>query len=125
MLVHFPVACWSLAVIADFASLSLGRMAWQWSGPLFIVGCVTAFAAMLAGLVDFVRFSDTLVVPGAYFHMAAMVAALLLFCIRLLQGPYGLEPVAPSTAALVIDACGFIALVIGGWFGGQMVYGAD
>jgi uncharacterized membrane protein len=38
-IVHFPIACWSLAVVADFASLLLGEAAWQWSGGPLVVGC--------------------------------------------------------------------------------------
>lgn len=122
-LVHFPVACWSLAVIADFASLGLGRAAWQWTTGLLVAGCVTALVAMLAGLLDVVRVPEGAAMRDAVVHMGAMTLALLLFGARLLLGPYGLQPSAPGTLALVLDACGFIALVAGGWFGGKLVYG--
>lgn len=123
--VHFPVACWSLAVGADFASLYWGQAAWQWTTGLLVAGCVMAMVAMMAGLVDIARVPGQAmhtVMRDACLHMAMMVAAFLIFCVRLLLGPYGFEPAAPSTLALVLDAGGFIVLVIGGWFGSRLVY---
>lgn len=122
-LVHFPVACWSLAVCADFASLYFGRAAWQWTPALLVVGCVTALAAMLAGLLEIVHLTEGAALRDTHVHMIAMILALVLFGARLLLGPYGLEPIAPGALALALDAGGFIALVVGGWFGGRLVYG--
>src|SRR3546814_14287794 len=45
-LVHFPVACWSLATIADVASLWLGQPAWWLAGVLLVIGTIAALAAM-------------------------------------------------------------------------------
>lgn len=59
----------------------------------------------------------------AYVHMGAMMLALILFTIRLLLGPFDFQPAAPTAMALVLDAGGFVALAIGGWFGGRLVYG--
>ncbi len=74
-LVHFPIACWSLAVVSDFASLWLGESAWRWSGGLLAVGCVVALAAMLAGLMEFSRIPEGPAMRDAYLHMTAMLVA--------------------------------------------------
>src|SRR6185312_11054182 len=92
-LVHFPVACWSLAVAADFASLHFGPAAWPWSSGPLTVGCVMA------------------------------LLALALFATRLLLRLDHLQPLVPDTLSLLLDAGGFLALAVGGWLGGRLVYG--
>ncbi|MGY0799259.1 DUF2231 domain-containing protein [Lysobacter sp. A286] len=122
-LVHFPVACWSLAVVADFASLWLGESAWRWSGGLLAVGCTMALAAMVAGMLELSRVPEGAAMRDAWLHMAAMLIAFSLFAVRLVLRLDQLQPLAPDTVSLLLDAGGFLALVIGGWFGGRLVYG--
>lgn len=122
-LVHFPIACWTLAVAADFISLLYGTTTWRWTDGLLAVGCVVALVAMAAGLVEIVRIPDgSAAMRAAVIHVGAMIAALLLFAARLLQGPYGLQPVAPNLLSFVLDVAGFTALFVGGWFGGRLVH---
>src|SRR3546814_16759232 len=85
-LVHFPVACWTLAVIADFTGIWLGRQAWQWSGGLLVVGCTMALAAMVAGLMELTRVPEGDALRDTYIHMGVMLAAFSLFVFRLLAG---------------------------------------
>lgn len=122
-LVHFPVACWSLAVAADFASLHFGAAAWSWSGGLLAVGCEMAVVAMLAGLLELARVPEGVAMRDAYLHMSAMLVALLLFATRLLLRLDHLKPLAPNIASLLLDTGGFLALAAGGWLGGKLVYG--
>ncbi|MGB6242699.1 MAG: DUF2231 domain-containing protein [Castellaniella sp.] len=122
-LVHFPVACWSLAVVSDLASLWVGEAAWRWSAGLLAIGCVTALAAMLAGLMELARIPDGPALRDTYWHMGIMLAAFALFTARLLTGLDQLQPLAPGWPALLLDVAGFIALAIGGWLGGRLVYG--
>lgn len=122
-LVHFPVACWSLATATDFASLWLGEPAWQWSGGLLAVGCAMAVLAMLAGLWELAQVPDGPALRDTYLHMGIMLTAFALFTVRLLTRLDHLQPLAPDTLSLVLDALGFIALAIGGWLGGRLVYG--
>ncbi|TEA78791.1 DUF2231 domain-containing protein [Allopusillimonas ginsengisoli] len=122
-LVHFPIACWSLAVIADFASLRLGEAAWRWSGGLLAVGCVMAIVAMLAGLLELQRVPEGVPLRDTYLHMSIMIIAFILFTARLLLRLDHLQPLAPDKLSLLLDAAGFLALALGGWLGGRMVYG--
>lgn len=122
-LVHFPVACWSLAVAADFAGLRWGETSWQWSGGLLAVGCGMALLAILAGLMELPRVPEGPALRDVYLHMAAMLAALTFFGLRLILRLDHLRPMAPDGVSLLLDACGFIALVAGGWLGGRLVYG--
>jgi uncharacterized membrane protein len=122
-IVHFPIACWSLAVVADFASLRFGEMAWQWSGGLLAVGCVMAFVAMAAGMMELARIPEGPALRDTWLHMALMLAAFTFFIIRLLLRLDGMQPLAPDGLSLLLDACGFLALAAGGWLGGRLVYG--
>lgn len=122
-LVHFPVACWSLAVAADVAGLWLGEAAWRWSGGLLALGCGIALIAMLAGMIELPRVPDGAPMKDAWIHMGAMLTAFTFFTARLLLRLDDLRPLAPDIVSLMLDAGGFIALVVGGWFGGRLVYG--
>jgi uncharacterized membrane protein len=121
-LVHFPIACWSLAMATDVAGLWLGEVAWQWSGGLLAVGCGMALVAMLAGLVELARVPEGPAMRVAYWHMGAMLCAGMLFGARLLSRLDGLHSLAPNTASLLLDTAGFICLGLGGWLGGRLVY---
>lgn len=122
-LVHFPIACWSLAVVADFAGLLYGEAAWRWSGGLLAVGCGMALLAMTAGLLEMSRVPEGPALRDTYWHMGAMMTALTFFSCRLLLRLEHLQPLAPDALSLWLDAGGFIALAIGGWLGGKLVYG--
>lgn len=122
-LVHFPIACWTLAVAADFASLRFGAAAWSWSGGLLAVGCGVAVLAMLAGMMELARVPEGPALRDAWWHMGVMLVALLLFTTRLLLRLDHLTPLAPDAVSLLLDVGGFLALAIGGWLGGRLVYG--
>ncbi len=122
-LVHFPVACWTLAVVTDVAGLVWGEAAWSWSAGLLVAGCLMAVVAMLAGLIEFTRVPEGAAMRDAYLHMGLMVLALALFATRLLLRLDQHRPLAPDAVALLLDAGGFAALAVGGWFGGRLVYG--
>lgn len=122
-LVHFPVACWSLAVATDVASLWFGEAAWRWSGGLLAVGCTMALAAMLAGMMELPRVPEGAAMRDAWAHMGAMLAAFTFFTARLLLRLDHLQPLAPDAISFALDAAGFLTLAVGGWFGGRLVYG--
>lgn len=121
-LVHFPVACWSLAVAADFAGLWLGETAWRWSGGLLAVGCAMALAAMLAGLMELPRVPEGAAMQTAYWHMGAMLLACTAFLVRLLWRLEDWRPLEPDAVSLLLDTAGFFCLAAGGWLGGRLVY---
>lgn len=121
-LVHFPIACWSLAVVADFAGLWFGETAWRWSGGLLAVGCAMALAAMLAGMMELTRVPEGGAMQVAYWHMGAMLAACALFIVRLLLRLEDWRPLEPDAVSLLLDTAGFFCLAVGGWLGGKLVY---
>ncbi|HEX8754827.1 MAG TPA: DUF2231 domain-containing protein, partial [Steroidobacteraceae bacterium] len=80
-------------------------------------------AAMLAGVVELARVPEGAAMRDAYLHMGAMLTALTLFAIRFFLRLDHLKPLAPDALSLVLDAGGFLALAVGGWLGGKLVYG--
>ena len=122
-IVHFPVACWSLAVAADAAGPWFGETVWRWSAGLLGVGCAMALPAMLAGLMELRRVPEGVAMRDAYAHMSAMLLAFVLFAARLLLRLEHGRPLPPDALALLLDAAGAVALLVGGWLGGRLVYG--
>jgi uncharacterized membrane protein len=118
-LVHFPVACWSLAVVSDVTSVWLGEAAWRWSGGLLAVGCAMALAAMLAGMMELSRVPEGAPMRDPWTHMGAMLIAFTAFTARLLLRLDHLQPLAPDIISFALDAAGFLALAVGGWFDGR------
>lgn len=124
MLVHFPVACWSLATFADIASFRYGETAWQLAGTLMAIGIVMALPAMLAGLIELIRVPDErAVMRDAYLHMGVMMLAFALYIGSLMMRIDAMHFIAPGNAAIIVSVCGFLALSAGGWLGGRLVYG--
>lgn len=121
-LVHFPIACWSLAVLSDFAGMWWGDAAWRWSGGLLAVGCLCALAAMTAGLLEMARIQEGDALRDATWHMALMLVAFTLFALRLMLRLDHMKPLPPNHMSLLLDTAGFLALALGGWLGGKLVY---
>ncbi|ODS90783.1 MAG: hypothetical protein ABS45_14055 [Comamonas sp. SCN 65-56] len=121
-LVHFPIACWTLAVVADFASLRWGEAAWHWSAGLLTVGCLMALVAVIAGMAEIPNVPEGRAQRTVNLHMGLMLVAFTLFATRLLLRIEHTQPLAPDATALVLDALGITTLVAGGWLGAQLVY---
>ncbi|HXS73303.1 MAG TPA: DUF2231 domain-containing protein [Rhodanobacteraceae bacterium] len=129
-LVHFPIACWSLATAADLASLHWGEPTGRSAGALMVVGTVSAVPAMLAGFYELGTLAEDSPATGdVYRHMGAMTCALLLYAVSLFLRLEHTRLLAPGTLAIACSVLGFICLSIGGWLGGKLVYthrlGAD
>lgn len=123
-LVHFPIAGWSLATIADIASLWLGEPAWRFAAMSLSVGCLAALAAMAAGLWELVKLRDgNPALPVANRHMLFALAAFCAYATSLLLRWSHGELHAPGMPALAASIIGFVLLGITGWLGGQLVYG--
>ena len=121
--VHFPVACWSLATFADIASLWLGQPAWWLAGVLLAIGTLAALAAMATGLVEFVRIeAGNPALRDANRHMLLVMAAWMLYAASLFLRVQDMALVAPGLPALATSIAGFLCLGAAGWMGGKLVY---
>lgn len=122
-LVHFPIAGWSLATLADLASLWLGEPACRFAAVLMLVGCVGALAAMAAGLLEFAKLREgSRALKVAMRHMLFALSAFCAYATSLMLRVSNHQLHAPGTMALATSVTGFVLLGVAGWLGGQLVY---
>jgi uncharacterized membrane protein len=123
-LVHFPVACWSLATAGDLASLFWREPAWRFSGVLMAIGTVTAVAAMAAGFFELRKIdANAPAMRDANRHMLLAMAAWFCYAASLFLRLRGLTLASPGALETGFSAGGFIILCAVGWLGGKLVYG--
>ncbi len=123
-LAHFPVACWSLATIADIASSRYGPPAWHLAGTLLWIGALVAIPTILVGVFELIRIpKEPAPVRAGFMHMGCMFVAFLLYLVSLLLRVRGGHILHPDIAALTFSVIGFVFLLVGGWLGGTLVYG--
>lgn len=121
-LVHFPVTILSAGTACDLAAIIGVEGAGQFSGPLISIGLITALAAMIAGLMDLGKVppkgeSDA----NKHLYLMSSAVSLYLFAVlaRLEAGAF---VDGPQLYAVVLSTAGFVVMVIGAWFGAQLVY---
>lgn len=123
-LVHFPVACWSLATCADLASLVWGRPAWMLAGALLVIGTLTALAAMASGFMELLKLdADHPATRDVNRHMLLMMTAWSLYAASLFLRLDGMALTRPDAIDIGLGVAGFAVLAVAGWFGGKLVYG--
>jgi uncharacterized membrane protein len=123
MLVHFPIALWTFSVGADVVGwVTRWPPCWQIGFVALVAGLAMGAVAIVAGLLDY---SD---IPPAHaardtavLHMMVMCSVWLLFLVAAaIRGvPDG---DVPSPFATMVSGVAEIALLWGGWLGGQLVY---
>jgi uncharacterized membrane protein len=122
-LVHFPIACWSLATAGDLASLLLGEPAWRFSGMLLVAGIGFSLPAMLAGLLELTRLGvDSPAVHDVNRHMIMVMLALAFYTASLFLRLQGMHLIRPGALAIGSGLVGFLFLCVAGWLGGKLVY---
>ena len=123
-LVHFPIACWSLATAADLASLVWGEPAWRFAGMLLVAGIGFSIPAMLAGFLELVKIADDHpAIKDVNRHMIVVMTALAFYTTSLFLRLRGSTLTEPDLLAIASSVAGFLFLCIAGWLGGKLVYG--
>lgn len=123
-LVHFPIACWSLATAADLASLLWGEPAWRLAGVLLVAGIGFSIPAMLAGFFELAKVAeDNPAISDVNRHMIAVMTALAFYTASLFLRLQGTHLTEPGMLAIALGVLGFLALAVAGWLGGRLVYG--
>lgn len=121
--VHFPIACWSLATAADVASLWWGKPAWMLAGVLLALGTLIALAAMATGFIELMKVgAEHPATRDLNRHMLLMLSAWCLYATSLFLRLQGTTLTQPDSVDLGLSVVGFVVLGIGGWFGGKLVY---
>lgn len=120
--VHFPIACWLIAVGADIAGLYLGMPAWRFAAALLAIGSVMALFSVVTGLIEATKVPEDGPMPTVWLHMGAMSAALIAACISLFLHLDGKEVVAISWSTYLVDAILVACVSLGGFLGGELVF---
>ena len=124
MLAHFPVACWSLATIADIVSPRYGPPAWHLAGTLLWIGALVAVPTIFVGIFELIQIpKEPAPVRAGFMHMGVMFVAFLLYLVSLLLRVHEGHIIHPGIAARTISVIAFAFLMVGGWLGGTLVYG--
>lgn len=121
-LVHFPVAFLTTSTICDTVSLAGIQAAWNLACLLLSAGVATGLAAMMVGLLDLQKLSPAAAATGQL-HMLLISCAWMLYTASLVTR-YGNEGsvAAPALLPVALSATGFAFLVVGGWYGAELVY---
>lgn len=123
-LVHFPIACWSLATAADLASPVWGEPAWRLAGVLLVAGIGFSIPAMLAGFLELAKVAeDNPAIKDVNRHMIMVMSALSCYVASLFLRLHGTELIEPGLLAIGLSVLGFLCLGVAGWLGGKLVYG--
>ena len=123
-IVHFPIALFLSATIADLAWLAGLTTDTHLAAVLMAGGLAGGLLAMGAGMADLVRLDQKLV-PHAMRHVAAVGLAWLGYGIALYLRKDSLmasTTTAPSAAAIAASIVSAPMLALGGWLGGRLVY---
>ena len=124
MLVVFPFALWTTAVVFDVAGLVTGNASFRTVAFYNIAaGIVGALCAAVPGFIDYMTLKGRAARVGTW-HALLNVAALLLFTASWLArtrwgaGTIGFDTWIPELAAFV----GLALIIPSGWLGGSLVY---
>jgi uncharacterized membrane protein len=122
MLVHFPIALWSVGTMADSLTIfhigDIGSI----GGLAIAGGLLLAIPAMLMGLIDYLELEEP-VLPTANTHMMLMGSAWCVYLLALYERMDGLAMTGILTPlGFGASVAGFLLLGAGGWYGGQLVY---
>lgn len=122
-LVHFPIACWSLATIGDLASPFFGDIVWQVSGMLLVSGTLIAIGAMLTGLLEIVKIDEhSPAMKIANLHMKLVMVSWCLYATSLFLRIEENSLTEPDLMETSLSLSGLIFLFAAGWYGATLVY---
>ncbi len=125
MLVHFPIALWTVAAGAYvWAATGAGESAAMVAKYANGAGLIVALVAMFAGLFDLRSIaSGSQAMEVATWHLMVMSTVWVCFVgATLLSISTGLDPSTAQVGAVACAGVGFLLMGIGGWLGGRLVY---
>jgi uncharacterized membrane protein len=120
MLVALPIGLWVFALVCDVVRAAGGAPTWGSVATYCVAaGIVGALLAALPGLIDYFSIDEPEMKRIANLHLAANLAAVVIFASNL-----WLRFLLPeeSNVPLALSIIGVLAIGLGGWLGGEMVY---
>lgn len=125
LLVHFPIALWSISLVWDGIGIVLGAPVW-WAISFWSLcgGTAMALPAGIAGLLDYAALAQgSPAEKVAIRHMMTMAAAGTMWLLSLIiRGGPSVPSGGRLAAALACSAAGLLLTMYGGWLGGALVY---
>lgn len=122
-LVHFPIACWSLATIGDLASLYFGEMLWKLSGALLVIGTIFALVTMVSGLIEIAKIDEhSPAMKIVNLHMKLVMVTWCLYGTSLFLRIEESALSRPDLLEIGLSLSGFIFLLFASWYGATLVY---
>jgi uncharacterized membrane protein len=120
ILVTLPIGLWVFALICDISRMAGGSPAWQVVATYCIGGGIAgAVLAAIPGLIDYFSIDEAAMRRIANLHLTVNLGAIALFAVDFWLR---VRLVADSLVPTVLSLVGVIAIGIGGWLGGEMVY---
>lgn len=125
MLVHAPIACWTLTPVCDALAIALNADAfWTIAAFLAAAGAALGALAATAGSLDFERgyaAAPKIAVAHASFMGGALTASIIGALGRFAADYSVLAP--PHWWAIAAGVAALVLTVAGAWCGGELVYG--
>ena len=120
MLVALPIGLWIFALVCDAVFAAGGAASWRSVATYCVAaGIVGALLAAVPGLVDYFSIDEAEMRRIATLHLAVNLGAVVIFAINLwLRFRLPVESDVPLALSLI----GVLAIGLGGWLGGEMVY---
>ena len=117
MLVHFPIACFTLALLTDIAYWRSANILWtNFSAWLLFAGLVFGGLAVLAGILDFLFSRRVRRQRIAWLHVLGSLAVLLLALVNsFVHGGDGWTAVVPY--GLALSALTVLVMIVTAWLG--------
>jgi len=122
MLVPFPIACFTGALLTDIAYWRSADIMWSnFSAWLLTIGLVMGCLAALAGLTDFLGHRAVRAQSPAWPHMLGNIVVLVLSAINaFVHSRDAWTSVVPT--GLVLSATVVVIMLFTGWMGWSLVY---
>ncbi|HWV37293.1 MAG TPA: DUF2231 domain-containing protein [Vulgatibacter sp.] len=126
--VHFPIALLGTSLAFDLAGIVRGEELW-WTIAFWnvAVGLATAAVAAITGLADALQIEgDPPATRKAIRHLVAVVSAVICYAASLVVRGGSAAPEGITMGwVLAIEVLGLGLLLLGGWLGGELVYGTS
>ena len=120
ILVALPIGLWIFALVCDVLRVAGGVANWGTVATYCVAaGIVGALIAAVPGLIDYFSIDEAEMKRIATFHLALNLGAVVIFAINLWLR---FRLPAESSVPLALSVLGVLAIGLGGWLGGEMVY---
>jgi uncharacterized membrane protein len=120
MLVALPIGLWIFALVCDVVRAAGSDANWGTVATYCVAaGIVGALIAAVPGLIDYFSIDEAEMKHIGTLHLAVNLGAVVIFAINLWLR---FRLPAESNVPLALSIIGVLAIGIGGWLGGEMVY---